>query len=911
MRTRRLSALAAVLALLAALLPPAAGAALATSTTVVVKPSAMHGWFFWDDTHDSLATATGNFMAGPASAPLGTGSAHLTVASSTDGQALITPVTGFNFADLSTLSYSTYRSSADVGNNLAISFQLNIDYSPTDANTGWQGRLVFEPYNGASGTVLANTWQTWNALNGQWWASKTTAAGSNGLCPQLSPCTWSQVLSNWPNARINPVAPGVVLKAGSGWPGFDGNVDGLTIGPSGNTTTYDFEPETPCTTVCYVDAATGNDAFGGDTPTSAKKTIQAALNQVSSGGTVHIATGTYVENVIVGKPLTIVGAGQGSTIVEPATSNPNCGGAGGGSLCAGGSYVVLVQADNVTISGLTIDGDNPSLTSAVNVGGANIDARNGIITNHALGTFNGLDVHNVTVRNIYLRGIYASSSGTFNFHDDTVSNVQADPASIAMFAYGGPGTMARNTVSGANDAISANHSKGIAFVDNVVTDSQSGVHTDNTGDGGGGADLISGNSVTCSPGGYGVWIFVPYIAPTVQGNAVTNCSVGLGAFGGAFAPSPTVTTAFTDNRVDGGGAPGSIGVLVQTGTFGYGNTNMTTTFVHNTIVHNATGVQVDESLDPYYGGPPQPVASASVTLHYNVIAGNPTMGLTTNSAGPVDATNNWWGCSGGPADTANCNGVSGTVSANPWLVDRITVAPIEVNATGPVTADFTYNSNGIQPGGTVPDGTTVHFTATGGTIAASSTTTTGGHASASITAGAAADLYSACAQAPDVYGALECTPYPVYDPSAGFVTGEGWISSPNGACQQLSVCQNVTGRATFEFVARYRTGARVPSGQAAFQFEAGGLGFESTSYQWLVIAGRKAQLMGTGRIDGAAGYAFTIKALDNGRTGDTFRIQIRDANGHTVYDNGTDAVLGGGSIVIHRGDRSSGEGPAE
>ena len=121
MRTRRLSALAAVLALLAALLPPAAGAVLATSSTVVVKPSAMHGWFFYDDTHDSLATATGNFMAGPASPPLGTGSAHLTVASSTDGQALITPVTGFNFADLSTLSYSTYRSSADVGNNLAIS----------------------------------------------------------------------------------------------------------------------------------------------------------------------------------------------------------------------------------------------------------------------------------------------------------------------------------------------------------------------------------------------------------------------------------------------------------------------------------------------------------------------------------------------------------------------------------------------------------------------------------------------------------------------------------------------------------------------------------------------------------------------------------------------------------------------
>ena len=901
MRTRRLFALAAVLGLLAALLPSAAGAALATSTTVVVKPSAMHGWFFWDDTTDSPLTATGNFTAGPASAPLGTGSAHLTVASSTDRQALITPVTGFNFADLTTLTYSTYRSSADAGNNLAISLQFTIDYSPTDLNTGYQGRLVFEPYNGAGGTVVANTWQTWNALNGQWWASKTTSGGSNGLCPQLSPCTWSQVLTNWPNARINPVAPAVVLKAGGGWSVFDGNVDNLTIGVSGNTTTYDFEPETPCTTVCYVDAATGNDAFGGDTPTSAKKTIQAAVNQVSSGGTVHVAAGTYVENVVVGKAMTIIGAAQGSTIVEPAVSNPNCGGAGGGSLCAGGSYVVLVQADNVTISGLTINGDNPSLTSAVNVGGANIDARNGIITNHPLGTFNGLDVHNVTVRNIYLRGIYASSGGTFNFHDDTVTNVQADPASIAMFAYGGPGTMAHNTVAGANDAISANHSKGIAFVDNVVTNSPSGVHTDNTGDGGGVADLISGNSVTCSPGGYGVWVFVPYIAPTVHGNTVTNCFVGLGAFGGAFAPSPTVTTPFTDNRVDGGGAAGSIGVLVQTATFGYGNTNVAATFVHNTIVHNATGVQVDESLDPYYGGPLQPVASASVALHYNVIAGNPTMGLTTNSVGSVDATNNWWGCSGGPADTANCNGVSGNVNANPWLVDHVTIpttlAPVNGTITG--TVDLTYNSNGVQPGNTVPDGTTVEFLST--PIGASgSGVTTSGTASIAISTGTSSNVYTICGHVPATYGAPDgCTPVAVYDPSAGFVTGAGWITSPGGACQQLSICQDVTGKANFAFVSKYQKGATVPTGHTAFVFKAGGLDFQSTSYQWLVIAGSKAQFKGVGSINGAGTYTFMIKAVDNGSSGDTFRIQIWDSNGLTVYDNHTDTLLGGGSIVIH------------
>src|SRR5207237_5012031 len=136
------------------------------------------------------------------------------------------------------------------------------------------------------------------------------------------------------------------------------------------------------------------------------------------------------------------------------------------------------------IQGIALDGDNPSLTSGVSVGGADLDARNGIITNHLAGVYQNLTVRNTTIRNIYLRGIYASSGGSFNFHDNTVSNVQADPASIAMFNFGGAGSFANNTVSDANDAISANHSSGTQFLNNQVTSSGSGVHTDHAGDGG-------------------------------------------------------------------------------------------------------------------------------------------------------------------------------------------------------------------------------------------------------------------------------------------------------------------------------------------------------------------------------------------------------------------------------------------
>ena len=143
------------------------------------------------------------------------------------------------------------------------------------------------------------------------------------------------------------------------------------------------------------------------------------------------------------KPVTLKGSGN-STVIYPATSNPAC---GGGSLCGGAaSNIVLVQANNVTITKLRLEGDNPALTSGVVVGGKDIDARNGIITNHEAGTYNNLTVSKVKVSDVYLRGMYASSGGTFDFNHDTVENVQAEEASIAMFAFGGSGTMSHNKV---------------------------------------------------------------------------------------------------------------------------------------------------------------------------------------------------------------------------------------------------------------------------------------------------------------------------------------------------------------------------------------------------------------------------------------------------------------------------------
>lgn len=80
----------------------------------------------------------------------------------------------------------------------------------------------------------------------------------------------------------------------------------------------------------------------------------------------------------------------------------------------------------------------------------------------------------------------------------------------------------------------------------------------------------------------------------------------------------------------------------------------------------------------------------------------------------------------------------------------------------------------------------------------------------------------------------------IYDPSAGWVTGGGWINSPAGAYTPMPL---LTGKANFGFVSKYQNGASMPTGNTEFHFKAGNLKFQSTSYEWMVISGgKKAQI---------------------------------------------------------------------
>jgi hypothetical protein len=212
-------------------LAAAPAAAMAATTTETVSSDSTS----WQSA-DTRAPGTFDFVFGPAAAPLGNGSLHLTTPDSTAKVNLgNTQLAGTPLADIDALSYETYRSSASTDSSVqAPSLQISVTGSSAQSASGF-ATLVYEPvYNG---TITDDTWQHWDAFDGGdgvWWSTKdlTNQPAFTGYR------TWSQIVADNPDA----VVQAAFLNQGSGNPGIDANVDAVTLGASGDSTTYDFEP---------------------------------------------------------------------------------------------------------------------------------------------------------------------------------------------------------------------------------------------------------------------------------------------------------------------------------------------------------------------------------------------------------------------------------------------------------------------------------------------------------------------------------------------------------------------------------------------------------------------------------------------------------------------------------------------
>jgi hypothetical protein len=257
-----------------------------------------------------------------------------------------------------------------------------------------------------------------------------------------------------------------------------------------------------------------------------------------------------------------------------------------------------------------------------------------------------------------------------------------------------------------------------------------------------------------------------------------------------------------------------------------------------------------------------------------------------------------------PVDTEN-DLICGTVTAlSPFVVVETNLSPIAVayadTYAAPVNVDFTFDGTASND----PDGTVTNYAWTCGD-------TTIGSSEEVFYSFSEPGVHRVVLTVSDDTGAQDSDSLlvAVYDPTAGFVTGGGWIDSPEGA---YTVDPLLTGKANFGFVAKYKKGTTTPTGQTEFRFRAGDLDFHSTQYQWLVIAGPHAKFKGSGAINGEGDYGFMLTAADgqiNGGGGsDKFRIKIWERETEDiVYDNQMEdwdeaeatEEIEGGSIVIH------------
>ena len=473
-----------------------------------------------------------------------------------------------------------------------------------------------------------------------------------------------------------------------------------------------------CTTDCYV-SPTGNDTNSGGSG-SPLLTIQAALNQVSSGGTVHVADGTYSSSVTTTIPVsvTLQGESRAGTVLDGPRPNVVPGGIVSG-------LQVINNISNVTIENMTVQHfdygifTNGNTLSNLTIQDLNaIDNKiHGIWIQANVGSgINGLVIDDVDAsRNNQAGGLSGRGLWVINGPKSNVSVTNStfnDNGLVGLDISDGTVnglTISGNTVTGNKDSgIGALGLSNATIANNIVTDNgRFGIEVKNTvGNGassGAGFVLVQGNAVSRT--------VAATDARDYAGILVMRRSPCCGA------PTEPAGVVVKLNSVSGyhrkpiGSTGDGFGIVV-------GGTSHTIT--GNTVSNNDVGVQIqggntaDVQGTAFFDRDSSANGSAAV-FRNAILTDNATRYRTAGNGAATDLTCNWWGADLSPGyagsapwlPTSNLNGVCD--GGTPPTISIGDVAVKEGNsgitiANVPVTLSHTY-----------PAPVTVHYaTAMGG-----------------------------------------------------------------------------------------------------------------------------------------------------------------------------------------------------
>ncbi len=492
----------------------------------------------------------------------------------------------------------------------------------------------------------------------------------------------------------------------------------------------------------YVDPIGTDDGdHGTGTGAAAFNTIQYAVNdaRVVAGDTINVAAGTYVEQVQIIKSLTLAGAGEANTTIKSPTTPVDVG---------YHSYrpVVYVSAagSGTTIQNLKIDGDGR--------GSAIGDSWKffGICFGDASGTVDRVTITGVRRATIddndpkhdALRFVnYTLINTTATITNCTISNYGKNAITVNNFggdlAYDITATISYNSITG-NGPTPSMSQNGIQIYDATASIHHNNVQN-NAASGCGGSGNCDKDPTTDPKfdTAAGIYLYGSR-ACSVYNNTLAGNSFSIWAIS-------ATSVGIHDNTINAPAlATKTAGISVWSidqGWFPMPERATSGTINSNTITGADYGILIRkyDSMTP------------TVTAAHNSITGNTLYGAWSNV--PFAATNNWWGANDGPGAVAAGHGdkVSANVTYDPWLMLNLGRNPASITANGAstsaITADMTKNSDNVVTAG-VPDGTTIGFTTTSGSLSKASENTVSGIAAVTLTSSTVPGIATVTAAAP-------------------------------------------------------------------------------------------------------------------------------------------------------------------
>lgn len=390
-----------------------------------------------------------------------------------------------------------------------------------------------------------------------------------------------------------------------------------------------------------------------------KTTITAAIAAASAGDTILVAPGTYKEDVIITKPVALLGTFRASIIDASGLAN--------GIFVNGMSAAPKTGLSNVTVSDFTVRNANfegilvanatdVSLTGnlvtdnnkSLNISAATCDKIPAFETNE--GEDCGEGIHLMATQYVSVVGNeVAWNSGGILITDETGpnhanlisgNNVHDNPYDCGItLASHGPATSVIPTA-------------GLPYgVTNNTISNNTSAH----------------NGFQVPGAGAGVGIFAPFPGTTDAGNVVIgnilrdNGLPGVTMHNHAAAPSPAPPVNMNDNVIVGNQISGNGADTADTPTSGPTGINL---FSHASVSGTVISQNAfdNETIDIAFSAP-----SGQMNVHLNDFNGK-AIGVDELSAATVDATENWWNCPFGPGSKGGCATVSGSgVNTSPWL----------------------------------------------------------------------------------------------------------------------------------------------------------------------------------------------------------------------------------------------------